>query len=196
MSSEDFANRKSPVRIATWLSQRALADVGAATHRSLVHHVVVVERADVGELDDARGGDDLVGLGVVTHLRGEQHEQRSEPLPTGGQQVRGGLGDVGGPAPDVAEERVLDDLHPALQPVGQRCVGHGQRQPDRGRSGGHRMNSPARPARSRTGPGTTPSTRVTAAPIAMTAAVSTEGCVTLGASPAGSVKYISRMTRT
>ena len=26
VSSEDFENRKSPVRIATWLSQRALAD--------------------------------------------------------------------------------------------------------------------------------------------------------------------------
>ena len=55
VSSEDFENRKSPVRIATWLSQRALADVGAAAQVGLVHHVVVVERGQVGQLDDAGG---------------------------------------------------------------------------------------------------------------------------------------------
>ena len=61
VSSEDFANRKSPVRIATRLSQRALADSRAAAQRGLVHHVVVVERGEVGQLDHAGRGDDAVG---------------------------------------------------------------------------------------------------------------------------------------
>ena len=77
--SEARANRKSPVRIATVLSQRALADGRAAAQRRLVHHVVVVERREVGQLDDDRRRYDA-GRRRVAELRGEQHEQRPEPL--------------------------------------------------------------------------------------------------------------------
>ncbi len=108
VSSEDFENRKSPVRIATWLPQIECARVGAAAQVRLVHHVVVVERREVGELDDARGGDDLVGVRAVAGLGGEQHEQRPEPLAAGRHQVAGGLGDERGPAADVPGQRLLD----------------------------------------------------------------------------------------
>ena len=43
--------------------------VGAAAQGGLVHHVVVVERGDVGELHDAGGGVDLVGVGVADRPR-------------------------------------------------------------------------------------------------------------------------------
>ena len=90
--SEARANRKSPVRIATVLSQRAFADGGAAAQRRLVHHVVVVQRREVGELDDDRGRDDA-GRRRVAEVGGEQHQQRAEPLAAGLDQVAGRLGD-------------------------------------------------------------------------------------------------------
>ena len=75
------------MRIATWLSQRALAESAPRRSVGLVHHVVVVERADVGQLDDAGRGEHVVGVGVGAGLGGEQHQQRAEPLAAGGQQV-------------------------------------------------------------------------------------------------------------
>ena len=84
--SDARANRKSPVRIATVLSQRAFALARAAAQRRLVHHVVVVERRQVGQLDhDGRGHD--ARRGRVAELRGEQHQQRPEPLAAGVDQV-------------------------------------------------------------------------------------------------------------
>ena len=89
--SEARANRKSPVRIATVLSQRALALGGTAAQRRLVHHVVVVERREVGQLDDDGRRHDARGARVA-ELGGEQHEQRAEPLAAGVDQVARGLG--------------------------------------------------------------------------------------------------------
>ena len=65
-----------------------------------------------------------------------------------------------------------------------------------GQGSGHLTNSPARAARSSSGPGTTPRTRVAAEHSATVAAVSTDGWVTVGPAPIGSEKYISTMTRT
>ncbi len=50
--SDDRANRKSPVRMAMVLSQRALADWAPRRNGGLVHDVVVVERRQVRQLDD------------------------------------------------------------------------------------------------------------------------------------------------
>ena len=83
---------------------RAAAQVG------LVHHVVVVERADVGDLHDAGRGDHVVDARVVTGLGGQQHQQRPEPLAAGVEQVRGRLGDEREPALHVRVERLLDLL--------------------------------------------------------------------------------------
>ena len=85
-------NRKSPVRIATVLSQRALADARAAPHGRLVHDVVVVQRGEVGQLDDHRGRHDS-GRARVAEVRGEHADQRPEPLAAGVDQVARGVGD-------------------------------------------------------------------------------------------------------
>ena len=180
------------MRIATLLSQRALAVVRAATQGRLVHHVVVVERGDVGQLHDAGGRVDRVGVGVRTGLSGEQHEQRSEALATGHHQVRRGLRDELRTPPAVVGEHHLDARHPLDQPLLESGVDDGH---CKGRVG-HLMNSPATAARSSTGPGSTPRTRVIAAPTAMVVAVSTDGYATLGPSPIGLSKYMTLMTRT
>ena len=102
--SEARAKRKSPVRMAMVLVQRVLALGRPAAHGGLVHDVVVVQRRQVGQL--AHHG----RLGHprrrrVAELRGQQREQRPEPLAAGGHQVTGRL----------ADERVL-----AADGVGQR----------------------------------------------------------------------------
>ena len=172
--------------------------VGAAAQRGLVHHVVVVERADVGDLDDARGGQDLVGVGPVAGLGGQQHQQRPEPLAAGGEQVARRFGDVRRPAARVLEERRLDRRHPLAQTGGEGVVGDRQGQLGTGAPArsAHLMKSPALTTRSSTGPGTTPSTTVAARQIATVPMVSSEGSVTAAVSPAsGSVKNITRMWR-
>ena len=51
--SEARENKKSPVRMATVLSQRAFAERHRVAGR-LVHHVIVVERREVSQLHDNR----------------------------------------------------------------------------------------------------------------------------------------------
>ena len=68
---------------------------GTATQVGLVHHVVVVERGEVGQLDDAGRGEHALAAGV-TGLGGQQHQQRPEPLAAGLHQVPGRLGDETG----------------------------------------------------------------------------------------------------
>ena len=155
--------------------------LGTPPQRGLVHDVVVVERGQVGQLHDAGGGDHVVGVGVGPGLRGEQHQERAEPLPTGLHEVARCLGDEAGAAAHVAGQGVLDGQHARLETLRQGSVGDRQCQP----SCAHLMNSPARAARSSTGPGITPSARVAAALTAMTVAVRTDGWVTLGASAPG-----------
>ena len=90
--SEARAKRKSPVRIAMLLPQRALALDARRGGRRLVHDVVVVERGEVGQLDHDGGRDDPGAAGVA-ELGGEQHQQRAEPLAAGLDQVQRRLGD-------------------------------------------------------------------------------------------------------
>ena len=71
------------MRIATVLSQRALALRRPAAHGGLVHDVVVVQRREVGQLDHDGRRDDAGRLGIA-ELGGQQHEQRPEPLAAGG----------------------------------------------------------------------------------------------------------------
>jgi len=52
----------------------------------------VVERGQVGQLDDARRGDHGIRGGLRPGLGGQQHEQRTEPLPAGLEEVAGGRG--------------------------------------------------------------------------------------------------------
>ena len=98
--------------------------------------------------------------------------------------------DVGRASPAVLGEQLLDARQPTDEPLLELGVDDGQGE---GRVA-HLMNSPATAARSSTGPGSTPSTSVTAAPTAMVVAVSTEGYATLGPSPTGSSKYMTLMT--
>ena len=91
---EARANRKSPVRIATVLSQRELADGWPAPDRRLVHHVVVEQRGQVGQLDRDRSRHEPA-VPRIAELRGEQHEHRAEALAARVDQVQGGLGEQG-----------------------------------------------------------------------------------------------------
>ena len=136
----------------------------AAAQLGLVHHVVVVERREVGQLDDARGGDDLGGVGSVTGLGGEQHQQRPEALAARLHQVAGGLGDEPRAAAHMTGEGLLDDLHPDAETLGERRVRDGQRQTGRGGIGAHLMNSPAWAASVSTGPGRIPRITVATTP--------------------------------
>ena len=110
--SEARAKRKSPVRIATVLSHRALALAAPRRSGGLVHDVVVVQRRQVGELDDDGGRHDA-GRGRVAELRRQQHEQRPEPLAAGVDQVPGGLGDERVVALHRVVQRRLDRARPA-----------------------------------------------------------------------------------
>ena len=171
---------------------------GVGRHRStaqlgLVHHVVVIERGEVGELDDARRGDHVVDVGMLAGLGRQQHEQRPEPLAAGLHQVAGGLGHEARPAADVSRQRLLDLGEPILQTRGQPLVEN--RESEARTVARHLRNCPASPARLSTGPGMTPRTRVAAAPTAMVAEVSTDGCTTYAAvSGSGSWKNITTMT--
>ena len=127
----------------------------------------------------------------VAGLGGQQHEQRPEPLAAGLHQVAGRLGDEPGLALDVLEQCRFDLVHPGAQTRFELLVEDGQ-----GQRAGHLMNTPTRPSRSMSAPGTRPSSSVAATPTAMTVPVSTLGVVTLGPSPIGSAKNISTITRT
>ncbi len=88
--------------------------LGPSAQVGLVHHVVVIEAGDVGQLDDQGGPLDGIGVGVRVQLRGQHHEQRPEPLAAGVDDVRGGLGDERGVAEGGRGQPVLD----ASQAVG------------------------------------------------------------------------------
>ena len=64
----------------------------AAAHGRLVHDVVVVQRGEVGQLDHDGRRDDL-GPRRVAEVRGQQADQRAEPLAPGVDQVGRRAGD-------------------------------------------------------------------------------------------------------
>ena len=196
--SEARANRKSPVRIATVLFHRAFADSPTAPPVRLVHHVVVVQRRQVGQLDH-HGRLGHTRCAGVAELRGQQDQQRPEPLPAGVDEVARRLGDERVVALGRLVQQLLDP--PQAQPAG-RPRDRGRRSPGRtgqgegATSASYRMKMPAWSARFSSGCGRTPSTIVTATPMATARVVNAEGTTTLGPSGCGSLKNISTITRT
>ncbi len=80
---------------------RAPADIG------LVHHVVVVQRGQVGQLDDDRGGNDRRAMRRITEMRRQDADQRAEPLAAGVDEVPG----------DGADELVVGLRPPSRSPA-------------------------------------------------------------------------------
>ena len=127
--SDARANRKSPVRIATVLPHRALALCRAAAQQRLVHHVVVVERREMGQLDDDGRRHDA-GRVRVAELRASSTSSGRKRLPPASTRWPRRLGD----------ERVV-----ALHGVAQLLL-------DRGHArGAGRRRAPGRTWRARTG---------------------------------------------
>ena len=90
--SDARANRKSPVRMAIEFVQRALAETAPAAQDGFVHHVVVVQRRQMGELDG--NGRRYDGGGFrITEAGGQEHDQRTETLSARVDEVARGLGD-------------------------------------------------------------------------------------------------------
>ncbi len=136
---------------------------------------------------------------MLAGLGGQQHQERTEALPAGLHQVARRARHERRAAADVDGQGLLDHGHPVRQPARERLVGHRHRQarqPVASGGVGHLMNSPATRARSSTGPGTRPMTRVAAAEIPIVVAESTDGWATYALSESGSWKYITMITRT
>ena len=70
----------------------------AAADRRLVHHVVVVQRGQVGQFDRHRRGDDPP-VARVAEVGRKQHERGTEPLAPGVDQMPGRLGQQRPPQP-------------------------------------------------------------------------------------------------
>ena len=94
------------------LPHRALALSRAAAHLRLVHHVVVVERRQVHQLDDRTRDGDLPGVGFRAELRGQHREQRAEPLAAGLEQMLNGLGHQLVGLAQLGGHQLLDARHP------------------------------------------------------------------------------------
>ena len=101
---------------------------GPAAHGGLVHHVVVVERGQVHQLDDGGRPYHLVVV-AVAELRGEQGEQRPEPLTTGVDEVQRRLGDEVQLAAQLLVQQPLDAFQADLDSGGQVGVGQVETQP-------------------------------------------------------------------
>lgn len=81
--------------------------LAAAPDGRLVHDVVVVQRAEVGEFDDDRGRDEP-GRGRVAEVRGERDQHGPEALAAGLDEVLGRLVEQRVVAADRVEEQFLD----------------------------------------------------------------------------------------
>jgi hypothetical protein len=101
---------------------------GAAAKLGLVHHVVVVERRQVGQLGHHGAGDVARGVRIAV-LRGDQRQQRTEALAARVHQVARGLGDERVVARHRLAQRCLDIVETGPQLVGE--VGVDVRQPER-----------------------------------------------------------------
>ena len=187
--TEEQVTDQDRVRVAVL---RVGTDYTAAQF-GLVHHVVVVQRGQVSQLDAGRRGDNVT-IASVAELGGKKSEHRAESLPPCLGQVHRRLCDVRVLVIDDTAQQRVDLRQPAQQPFGQLGGGRGQTQ--RGCGFSHRRNNDERDARSSSGPGTTPSTSVSRTPRVTAALVRMDGETTRTVSPAGSEKYISTTTRT
>jgi hypothetical protein len=97
--------------------------LGSASQVGLVHHVVVVERREVGQLHHERGGDDLRDLGVA-ELGREHHQERTEPLAPGVEQVTSSLVDEVDVRRDCLRELLLDVEQAGADPALELRVNH------------------------------------------------------------------------
>ena len=91
----------------------------------LVHHIVVVERRKVSELDHHRGRHDTRRLGVA-ELRGQQDEQGAEALAAGVDEVPGGLRHEGVVTAHRSTQEVLHPIHPSSEPDLEGGIDHPQ----------------------------------------------------------------------
>ena len=108
-----------------------------AAQGRLVHDVVVVERGQVGQLDDHGRGHDS-GCRRVAELRGQQGQQRAEALAAGVHQMARGVGDER----VLADHRLAQEVpprRPAAPPMWASSCRIGQEQPLRSArgQGGH-----------------------------------------------------------
>ena len=147
----------------------------------------------MGQLD-ARGSRDDVGVDAGADLGRQQGQQRAEPLATGVGEVGGCLGDERVVVVHLPAQGLVDIGETLLEALGQRLGDRGQREDGWGRA--HRKNSEELSASSRTCAGKTPSRRVTPTPTVTAMVVSGDGIWATTSPPAGSVKYMSTMSRT
>ena len=132
------ANRKSPVRIATVLSQRAFAEAAPRRSRasSITSSWYSVARCVSSTTTAAAVTSAASGIAV---LCGQQRQQRAEPLAAGIDQVAGGAGDERVLADHRSDEQILHRRHPDPDPgieggIGQTksagaVAGHGRHGP-------------------------------------------------------------------
>jgi hypothetical protein len=111
--ASEYGDGVRPPRVG---GRRSAPDVG------LVHDVVVVERGQVGQLDDHRCVEDP-GSARVAELRGQQRQQRPEALAAGLDQVARRLGEHRVRADDDLAQAGLDVLQPVLDVLRQGRVG-------------------------------------------------------------------------
>ena len=107
----------------------------AATHLRLVHHVVVVQRRQVHQLDDGTADGDLPGVGIGAELGGQHREQRAEAFATGLEQMLHRLGHQLVGLAQLGGHQVLDARHAVADVGGEGGVAevhprhHGRRCP-------------------------------------------------------------------
>ena len=145
----------------------------------------------MGQLTDHRRHHHPVGVGVgVAELRGQQRQQRPEPLAAGVDQVLRDVGDELVLRTNRRLQRRLD----GLQAFPDRCFQSRVVKLDSdSQEGGlvtHPRNLAALSARSSRGCGKTPSTRVAAVPTVIAMVDIADGMATVGPSSAGSAKNI------
>ena len=104
--------------------------VDAASGLGLVHHIVVVQRPEVHQFTRDTTLHDIVGGGATGQLAGHDRQHRSQSFPSGDDQVRRDLGEVGVGGDDRGPHGGLDPRTIGLH------AGHGE-QGRRHRGVGH-----------------------------------------------------------
>src|SRR5699024_27371 len=166
---------------------------GAAAHRGGVHHVVVVQRGQVGQLHGDGGGAHLV-VDAAAQVAGEQHQHRADAFASGLEQVLGTGVDQPVGAASRLDETPLDLLELGTELSLEALI------PERKVGLGHSRNLVASAARSSSGPGSTPSRMVPSTHTATATVVNPSVRTTVAAPPSadsfGGVKNITTITRT
>ena len=96
---------------------------GAAAQRSLIHDVVVVEGGDVGQLHDDGSTNQIRIVDLVTELGAQHHQQWTESLAAGGNDVVGRLGDERRVGAGLATQLILDEGKFGGHQIGELAAG-------------------------------------------------------------------------